>query len=118
MRNAGLIAAASLMIVACILFIFFRDKGDAQVPRVTLFWTAPSDNGPVGRAAVYTMRYSPRPVGPDTLAWWNAATPVTALPAPSKPGAADSVEVNVPAWGMTYRFILTACDDAGNCSGW
>src|SRR5882762_4518641 len=100
MRKAALIAAASLIVVACALLILFRDKGDTPVPKVTLFWTAPGDNGFVGRATVYTMRYSPKSVGPDTLAWWNAATPVTGLPAPSKPGAADSVEVNVPAWGV------------------
>jgi hypothetical protein len=115
MRKAALIAAASLIVVAGALFIIFRDK---PVPKVTLLWTAPRDNGLMGRATVYTMRYSPKPVGPDTLAWWNAATPVTGLPAPSKPGAADSVEVNVPASGVPYRFILRACDDAGNCSGW
>jgi hypothetical protein len=118
MRKAALITAASLVIVAGILLIFFRDKGDAQVPRVTLFWTAPGDNGSMGRATVYTMHYSPKPVGPDTLAWWNAGTPVSDLPAPSPPGATDSVEVSVPAWGTTYRFILTACDHAGNCAGW
>ena len=114
MRRGIWIAAASLVVVACALFIFFR----GPVPRVTILWTAPGDDGSMGRATVYTMRYSPKPVGPDTLAWWIGATPVTALPAPSQPGATDSVMVKVPAWGTTYRFILKACDEAGNCSGW
>ena len=115
MRRATWIATALLMAVACALLIFL---GNARVPMVTLLWTAPGDDGSMGRATVYSMRYSPKPVGPDTLAWWNAGTPVTALPAPSRPGATDSVVVKVPAWGTTYRFILKACDEIGNCSGW
>ena len=118
MRRATWIAAALLMVVACALFIFLGGNGDVPVPRVTILWTAPGDDGSMGRAALYTMRYSLKYMGTDTLAWWIGATPVTGLPNPSRSGATDSVEVTLPAWGTTYQFILTACDKAGNCSGW
>ncbi|HMI30552.1 MAG TPA: hypothetical protein VK527_02350 [Candidatus Limnocylindrales bacterium] len=118
MRRAVLIAAASFVILACALFIFLRGNGSAPAPRVTLLWTAPGDDGAMGRAAIYTMRYSRHYLGADTLTWWIGGTPVTGLPKPAPSGAPDSVEVTLPAWGTTYQFVLTACDEAGNCSGW
>ena len=118
MRRATWIAAASLLVLACALFIFLRGNTAAPAPRVTLLWTAPGDDGSMGRATVYTMRYSRHYLGTDTLAWWIGGTPVTGLPRPAPSGAADSVEVTLPAWGTTYQFVLTACDEAGNCSGW
>ena len=118
MRRAILIAAASFVVLLCALFLFLRSNGDAPVPRVTLLWTAPGDDGSMGRATVYTMRYSRNYLGSDTVSWWLKGTEVTSLPTPSRSGAADSVEVTLPDWGATYLFILTACDEAGNCSGW
>ena len=53
----------------------------AAADSVTLSWTAPGDDGTVGRATSYEMRYSDQPVaGQDTLSWWNGATSVGTMP--------------------------------------
>jgi len=102
----------------------------AQTPSVTLTWTAPGDDGSVGRAKTYEMRYSRTAVSAPTQSWWDGAFVVPGLPVPSVSGAADSVTVGLGAWGMTYYFVMRACDDGlpgigggttpgpVNCSGW
>ena len=47
----------------------------------TLSWTATGDDGTVGRASRYDLRYRTTPIsGVDTLSWWNAATAATGVP--------------------------------------
>jgi len=82
------------------------------VPSVTLVWTAPGDDGNVGTASTYQLRYRTAPIsGTDTLGWWNAATPVTPMPVPRIAGSTDSVVVGGLNWATTYYFIIKACDD-------
>ena len=61
---------------------------------VVLLWTAPGDDGNVGRATSYQLRYRTSNVsGTDPTTWWNAATPVSGLPTPSNSGQTDSRRV-------------------------
>ncbi len=86
---------------------------------ITLLWTAPGDDGTVGRANRYDLRYRTTAiVGTDTLTWWNGATVVTGLPSPSASGATDSMKVRGLAPLMTYYFILKAADEVPNWSGY
>jgi hypothetical protein len=83
----------------------------------TLLWTAPGDDGSTGVAAQYDLRYSPNAIaGTDTLAWWNAATRVTNLPAPRPAGSVDSVQVRGLTPSRTYFFILRTADEVPNWS--
>ena len=85
---------------------------------LTLLWTAPGDDGNVGRATLYDLRYSTAPiVGTDTLGWWNAATLAVGEPAPSPAGQTDSVRVLGLQPSTTYRFIIRAADEVPNWSG-
>jgi Fibronectin type III domain len=86
---------------------------------VTLTWTAPGDDGDVGRATTYDIRY--RTVGisaTDTTSWWNAATQVTGEPAPSTAGSTDSMRVRGLTPLTTYYFLLRAADEVANWSGY
>jgi Fibronectin type III domain len=84
---------------------------------VVLLWTAPGDDGNIGRATTYQLRYRTSNVsGTDTLSWWNAATPVTGLPVPSNAGATDSMRVRGLIPLTTYYFILRAADEVPNWS--
>ena len=86
---------------------------------VVLQWTAPGDDGNVGRATTYALRYRTTNVsGTDTLTWWNAATAVSGLPAPSTAGATDSMRVRGLTPLTTYYFILRAADEVPNWSGY
>ena len=86
---------------------------------VLLNWTAPGDDGTVGRATTYDIRY--RTVGitaNDTTSWWNAATQVTGEPAPGTAGATDSMRVRGLAPLTTYYFMIRAADEVPNWSGY
>jgi predicted nucleotidyltransferase len=83
---------------------------------ITLYWTAPGDDGSLGRAAQYAMRYSTIPVPSDTSSWWNAATAVAGLPTPSPAGVTDRVDVGGLTVGQSYYFLLRAADEVPNWS--
>ena len=86
---------------------------------VTLTWTAPGDDGIVGRASHYDLRYSANTIaGTDTLSWWNAATIVNLvnkIPAPA--GQADSVVVSSLPTGVRYFAMIRTADEVPNWSG-
>lgn len=109
---------------AAVLFLpIVPGKAQAQVPSVTLDWTAPGDDGNVGTATTYQMRWST--TRPDTTSatamdsWWAAATAVTNLPAPQVSGTRQSVTVSGPfPAGFTYYFVMRAADEVPNWSGY
>lgn len=81
---------------------------------VRIVWTAPGDDGDVGRADYYDLRYSIQ--GPITSeSNFETATPVANLPQPGPSGAEQSVLLPVSA-GTTYYFAIAAVDNAGNRS--
>ena len=85
---------------------------------VGLHWTATGDDGYVGTASSYHLRYSTNSVGSDTTGWWNNATPVSSgLPTPSPSGSLDSARVAGLQEGTTYYFVVRAVDDGLNESG-
>jgi hypothetical protein len=56
-----------------------------------LSWTAPGDDGSVGTAAHYDLRYGPDPIADEAA--WESATPATGLPVPSAAGTAQTFRV-------------------------
>lgn len=86
---------------------------------VVLQWTAPGDDGSVGRATSYDLRYRTTAIsGTDTLTWWNGATQVSGEPIPSTAGATDSMRVRGLIPLTTYYFIIKAGDEVPNWSGY
>jgi hypothetical protein len=86
---------------------------------VLLNWTAPGDDGTVGRATTYDIRYRTVAIaGTDTTTWWNAATQVTGEPVPGTAGASDSMRVRGLAPLTTYYFMIRAADEVPNWSGY
>ena len=91
--------------------------GAAQADSVALSWTAPGDDGPVGRATSYEMRYSENPIAPDTVAWWASATSIGAMPPPLTAGSHETYVVVGLGSGKTYYFVVRASDEVPNVSG-
>lgn len=80
---------------------------------VTLTWTAPGDDGAVGTASYYDIRYSRSPI---TDATWASASQAGGEPAPKPAGDADSFVVQPLAPGTTYYFALKTADEKLNWS--
>jgi flagellar hook capping protein FlgD/fibronectin type III domain protein len=81
---------------------------------VTLTWTAPGDDGPIGTASAYDLRVSTAPIDDAN---WSAAAVVSGLPAPLPAGTRQSTVVRGLTYGTTYYFAVKTADDAGNWSG-
>jgi hypothetical protein len=84
----------------------------------SLRWTAPGDDGNLGRASLYDLRYSATPVGADSAAWWSAALLATTEPLPSPAGMPDSCEIAGLSADSTYYLMVRTRDDASNWSGY
>ncbi len=78
-----------------------------------LTWTATGDDGSVGTASYYEVRYSTAPID-DTN--WAAATLAGNEPTPSPSGSPESMEVLGLTAGTTYYFAIKAFDEWGNIS--
>ncbi len=84
--------------------------GDTQV---WLTWTAPGDNGPLGRGVEYELRYAQIPLNEATF---GLGVLVTGLAAPAVPGASESKTVSDLSAGTTYYFAMRTKDMKGNWS--
>ncbi len=114
----GVLAAA---LFACLPLL--PGSAGAQVNPYTtigLEWTAGGDDGDVGQATAYQMKYRTTPPSATdsltVLGWWNGATAVGNLPAPKTSGSADSTRVTGLTPGTTYYFVIRSLDDGGNTS--
>ena len=91
----------------------------AQQPgtaHVQLQWTAPGDDGAIGTAAAYEVRYSTSPVTGAT--WAQATTVPDVLPAPKASGSAESFVISVPdaLLGDTYYVAFNWAPVSNNAS--
>ncbi|MDO8601933.1 MAG: lamin tail domain-containing protein, partial [bacterium] len=84
---------------------------DAQENTVTLEWTAPGDDGEIGTATSYELRYSPNSITDEN---WASTTSSGLVITPQAAGESESVEISGLAPMTTYYFALKAKDEAGN----
>ncbi|HEV8128814.1 MAG TPA: hypothetical protein VGQ14_04090 [Candidatus Eisenbacteria bacterium] len=91
--------------------------GPARADSVSLSWTASGDDGTIGRASVYELRYSTTPVGADTISWWGNSTSAGVIPAPQTAGSHETYTMNGLTSGQTFYFILRVGDEVPNWSG-
>ncbi|WP_372633154.1 fibronectin type III domain-containing protein [Cohnella sp.] len=80
---------------------------------VTLTWTAPGDDGNIGTAASYDVRYSTSAITPAN---WASATQVSGEPAPTAAGTSQSMTVTGLSPSTTYHFAMKTSDAAANVS--
>lgn len=120
-RLLGRVRAVLFVGIGFTLFHLGAAVASAQTAglAVTLLWTATGDNGLLGQAAKYDLRYTATAVSSgDTLSWWNTAAVVNMtghVPPPS--GSRDSVVIAGLVLGKKYYAILRVADAAGNWSG-
>jgi hypothetical protein len=112
------LALAALALVAA---LGVSERAHAQTTTsVTLVWTAPGDDGTIGRATRYDLRYSTSAIaGTDTTTWWNNASIVNVVSKiPSTAGYLDSMVVSGLVLGVRYYAILRAADEVPNWSAY
>jgi hypothetical protein len=81
---------------------------------VTLFWTAAGDDGNIGTAAAYDIRFSTD--GPITETNFTAATQVTGAPVPVPSGNSQAYAIQNLQPATTYWFALKTLDETNNVS--
>lgn len=84
----------------------------ADFSSITLKWTASGDDGLVGRASAYELRYSRQPI--NAAGWLTAVSVPTPVPAPA--GAAETFKVPGLNPNTVYYFALKVVDDRGATS--
>jgi len=79
----------------------------------TLEWSAPGNDGDVGTAAAYDIRWSPVPITPET---WAEAAQVETPPKPQPAGSPEMLSIPGLTADTVHHFALMSRDDAGNWS--
>jgi phosphodiesterase/alkaline phosphatase D-like protein len=87
--------------------------GAATTTAVVLTWVAPGDDGAVGTAMQYDLRYSTSVITEESFA---GATRVRGVRAPEAAGQAETATVTGLTAGTTYYFALKTGDEASNWS--
>jgi hypothetical protein len=106
------VLAAALGLAVALAPAPARAQGAGQ-DSIVLVWTAPGDDGQVGTAAGYEVRFATSPINDGN---WSAATLVTGAPAPRPAGTRQSMPVRNLTTGTTYWFGIKSVDDVGNWS--
>src|SRR2546427_552885 len=85
--------------------------GPATSNSVVLRWTATGDDGAIGRALTYDVRYSTSAITEPTF---DQATRAAGAPAPQSAGSSESMEGGGLAPDTTYFFSVKARDEWGS----
>ncbi len=80
---------------------------------ITLSWTAPGDDGNVGTASFYVLKYSEEFITSDN---WSAALTLPNAPIPEESGSVQEYVVNELNSGIEYYFAIRSYDDVLNIS--
>jgi hypothetical protein len=111
--NPKLRCALSVGLCACWLAGSAAVSSAGFYASATLHWTAPGDDGLIGRATAYDLRFMSVPL---TEGNFYLGTPVPGVPAPKLPGSAESFTVTGLLQGRVYYFALRTVDEAQNWS--
>jgi hypothetical protein len=80
---------------------------------INIAWTAPGDDGTIGRADHYVMKYSTSPISESN---WNLATTFANPPLPAPAGNEQFCEISGLYSGRQYYLAIKTYDDVGNVS--
>ena len=103
-----------LFFVVCVCVCTATLPAVSEAATVTLRWTAPGDDGSVGTAAQYDVRYSTSNI---TNANYNNATQATGESAPKASGQAEQFTISNLQANTTYYFAIKSADESSNWSG-
>jgi hypothetical protein len=113
--------SAILIMMACLTMIPVRAHGQAGGGEAhakirgeaVLQWVAPGNDGNVGTASSYDLRYSTKMI---TAANFDAATKAATVPIPLIAGTTQGCTIDRLNPNQTYYFAIKTVDSAGNWS--
>lgn len=108
MKRISMLAVSAMVIIAASASAL----AIAAIP-FPVRWTAPGDDGLVGRATVYDLRYSTLPI---TAANFNQASRILGVPAPKTAGSPETFVVSGLNDGVLLYLAIKTADEAGNWS--
>jgi len=89
-------------------------ESGATIGSINLDWTAPGNDGTIGTATSYLVRYSTALINASN---WASATAITAdVPTPQVYGSSESMTVTGLMPSADYYFAIRALDDGPNLS--
>ena len=100
-------------IPAILLVVVPVSRALASSTPFTIHWTAPGDDGAVGRASAYDLRYATLPLNATNF---SQATRILSVPTPSDPGTQEAYSVTGLTDGQLYYLALKTADEVGNWS--
>jgi len=103
LRSGWLLAAVLLLFTAT----------DVLASCLTLSWIAPGDDGDIGQAGQYEVRYATFPFNEET---WSDATIARNPPRPAPAGTREYFIVSGLKSETLYYFAAKTCDEAHNWS--
>jgi hypothetical protein len=116
----GFSGAILTIIFIAIIFIIFQFQFRSVLKAapndngiVRLEWTATGDDGNIGQASKYDIRYSLDSITEEN---WNAATQVDNEPTPKLAGLSETFIVTGLELDSQYYFGIKTADDANNWS--
>ncbi len=87
---------------------------DSSTKSATLTWTAPGDDGNVGTASQYDIRYTQDNGNRDYNTW----SQVSDVPKPQIAGSKERATINGLNSNNTYYFIIRTADEVPNWAPW
>jgi hypothetical protein len=103
------IMGLSVLVVGLMVMPGLVESADAA--SVTIYWTAPGDDGSTGTATTYDVRYSTSPV---TSGNWSSASLVPSEPSPAVAGSDESMTITGLLANTQYYIAIKTSDEAGN----
>jgi len=108
-----------LLIVLGILMLAIPTMAQLTTQTKVLTWTSKGDDGNVGTASAYDLRYS---TDSSALVAWAVLPPAsvikaTGLPIPMVAGTTQTFTIAGLFEGSTYFFAIKSVDEMGNWSG-
>jgi len=101
-------------LVFLLIFLCVVGLNAQELTSITLNWTAPGDDGNIGQASGYDIRYA---TFNFTNSDWDTLIQVFNEPVPAPAGVIESFTISGLDANTTYYFAIKAVDDAGNWSG-
>lgn len=99
------------LLLPCLVLLL--SAGNLLAASIALRWTAPGDDGKIGTAKQFDIRYSTSPI---TSTNWGSATQVVGEPIPLVAGTQQRMIVTGLQPGIDYYFAVKTADEVPNWS--